>query len=300
MLKLKDDSSVIAPIQKFGITPSYVPGTAVPPSSPQKPRSPAVAATRHARFASKRVHQRFSANPVRHALGAVNHAPLFEDLSPSALSELADEGQESTFSHNENIFAEGDPLRSVSIVTSGHAKTIRHSAAGKIMILDLPGPGDVLDGLGSLPGSTHLLEARALKNCRVFSWDVARFESLSNKFPALRRNSTRLLLGRLRVLEARVHELATERVPQRLAKILLRLLVQNRGFVPASLADLTGEDLAQMVGTTQFTVSRLLCDWAAQRIIQPGRTAILVENLPGLIAIAMQIPVDRYSDPVDL
>jgi CRP-like cAMP-binding protein len=91
------------------------------------------------------------------------------------------------------------------------------------------------------------------------------------------------------MLEGRVHELATDRVPQRIAKILLRLILQGQGSARGPGIDLTGEDLAQMAGTTQFTVSRLLCDWAAQRIIQPERTAILVENLPGLIAIAMRV-----------
>ena len=43
-----------------------------------------------------------------------------------------------------------------------------------------------------------------------------------------------------------------------------------------------------MAGTTLFTVSRLLCEWAAQGIIRPERSAILFENLAGLIAVAMQ------------
>jgi CRP-like cAMP-binding protein len=91
------------------------------------------------------------------------------------------------------------------------------------------------------------------------------------------------------MLEGRVHELATDRVPQRLAKILLRLILQGQGSARAAGIDLTGEDLAQMAGTTQGTVSRLLCDWAAQRIIQPERSAILAENLPGLIAMALRV-----------
>lgn len=216
-------------------------------------------------------------------------AALFRDLCISELKEMAEAGQEHIFSHNEHLFAEGDPLRRVSIITSGHAKTIRHSAAGKLMILHISGPGDVLDGLGCSSGSTHSSDARAVRQCRVFSWNLERFESLSTRFPTLGRNSIRLLVGRLRMLEGKVHELATDRVPQRLAKILLRLILQGQGSARGAWIDLTGEDLAQMAGTTQFTISRLLCDWAAQRIIQPERTAILVENLPGLIALAMQV-----------
>jgi CRP-like cAMP-binding protein len=225
---------------------------------------------------------------AKHPLSAVIDAALFRDLFVSEFTEIAGAGEEHIFSHNQSLFSEGDPLRWVSIITSGHAKTIRHSAAGKPLILDISGPGDVLDGLGCSSERTHSVEARAVRHCRVFSWDVGRFESLSNRFPSLGRNSIRLLLARLRLLEGRLHELATDRVPQRLAKILLRLILQGQGSARGPRIELTGEDLAQMSGTTQFTVSRLLCDWATQRIIQPERSAILAENLPGLIAIAMQ------------
>jgi CRP-like cAMP-binding protein len=225
----------------------------------------------------------------KHCLSVVLHAPLFRDLPCSEFKELAGAGQERVFSHNETLFSEGAPLRSVSIITSGHAKIIRHGSDGKPLILHIYGPADVLDGVGCSDASTHSFEARAVKQCRVFSWEVGRFESLSRRFPTLGRNSMRLLLERLRVLEGRVHELASDRVPQRLAKILLRLILQTPSCGRSASIDLTGEDLAQMGGTTQFTVSRLLCDWAARRIIQPDRTAILVENLPGLIAIAMQV-----------
>jgi CRP-like cAMP-binding protein len=89
----------------------------------------------------------------------------------------------------------------------------------------------------------------------------------------------------LRLAEGRLHELATERVPQRLARVLLRLIVQAKGCQNQSL-DLSCEELAHMAGTTLSTVSRLLCYWAAEGIIQPERSAILVENLPGLIDVA--------------
>lgn len=283
------DPSLVTTTQDFEVTPLTVRGAAVAPSQARRqPRNQNVTLKGKAGWSSQPKRQRFRVALGKHPLSALMNAALFRDLSVSEFTEMAGAGQERIFSHNQSLFGEGDPLRWVSIITSGHAKTIRNSAAGKLMILHISGPGDVLDGLGCSPGSTHSVEARAVRHCRVFSWDVGRFESLSSRFPALGRNSVRLLLARLRILEGRIHELATDRVPQRLAKILLRLILQRQSSARSPLVDLTGEDLALMAGTTQFTVSRLLCDWAAQRIIQPERTAILVENLPGLIAIAMQ------------
>ena len=287
---LAGDPSGITTVRDLEVTPLAVRSSAIATSGATRQARPQhVTPNGTLSRNSQPMHHGFSVISGKHPLSAIVHAPLFRDLSTSELKEMSGAGQERIFSHNQSLFGEGDPLRSISIITSGHAKIVRHSTAGKLMILHVCGPGDALDGLGCSSGNTHSVEARAVRHCRVFSWEVGQFESFSRRFPTLRFNSMRLLLGRLRTLEGRVHELATDRVPQRLAKVLIRLIVHAQGSARSALVDLTGEDLAQMAGTTQFTVSRLLCDWASQRIIQPERTAILVENLPGLLGIAMQV-----------
>jgi CRP-like cAMP-binding protein len=109
-----------------------------------------------------------------------------------------------------------------------------------------------------------------MEHCRILSWELADFETLSRRFPVLLRNSMRILTQRMRILEGRVHEFATERVPQRLARVLLRLIAESGSSGVSAPVELSCEELAQMAGTTLFTVSRLLCEWAAQGIIRPG------------------------------
>jgi hypothetical protein len=41
-----------------------------------------------------------------------------------------------------------------------------------------------------------------------------------------------------------------------------------------------------MAGTTLFTVSRLLTEWAERAIIEPNRKAVVIEDLPALIQVA--------------
>ena len=48
------------------------------------------------------------------------------------------------------------------------------------------------------------------------------------------------------------------------------------------------EELAQMTGTTLFTVSRLLCQWEEKGIVSARREAVLVRNLPALIELSQQ------------
>src|ERR1700751_1624739 len=143
-LTLAGNQSVMT--QDLEVTSKFVKGTRTAPSEPQrKSETPGATALRILRWRSKPTHQRFSVASEEPPLGAVKHAPLSRDLSFSDCGEIADRGQERIFLRNETIFVEGDPLRSVSMITAGHAKTIRHSATGKIMIFNLFGGGAVFD-----------------------------------------------------------------------------------------------------------------------------------------------------------
>jgi CRP-like cAMP-binding protein len=219
----------------------------------------------------------------------VKRIGLFRDLSLSECGRIALEAQERAFQRGEIIFREDDPVGVVYAVASGRVKTIRSNRVGKLVILHLAGPGEVLDGLGLSMGSNHMFTAQAMGRCHVLTWDVEVFEALVRRCPTLQSNATGFLVRRLRMTECRLHELATERVPQRLARVLLRLIVQSESCESRQPIDLSCEELAQMAGTTLYTVSRLLCSWAAEGIIQPERSAIRVQNLPGLIHIATRV-----------
>ena len=80
--------------------------------------------------------------------------------------------------------------------------------------------------------------------------------------------------GRAQEFQSRLREVATERVPQRLAHMLLRLARQaGRPVANGTLIDfpLTRQDLAEMIGTTLYTVSRLLTEWSERGIVEIGR-----------------------------
>jgi CRP-like cAMP-binding protein len=89
------------------------------------------------------------------------------------------------------------------------------------------------------------------------------------------------------MLEERYRELATERVPPRLARALVRLVGHvGRPCEAGVRVALTREELAQMVGTTLFTVSRLLSQWESNGLVLGRREAVVVRDLSGLADFA--------------
>lgn len=74
---------------------------------------------------------------------------------------------------------------------------------------------------------------------------------------------------KLHILQECFCEMATLRVPSRLARALVRLAEQEGCGGQNAPITFTCEELGQMTGTTLFTVSRLRCKWTEMGLIYP-------------------------------
>jgi len=72
---------------------------------------------------------------------------------------------------------------------------------------------------------------------------------------------------------------ATEKVAKRLVLALLRLLKHIGKKVDGGIeVSLSREELAQMTGTTLFTISRILSQWGQLGFVLPKRESVLVRD----------------------
>jgi len=84
-------------------------------------------------------------------------------------------------------------------------------------------------------------------------------------------------------MEERYREISTEKVAGRLSHQLVRLMNQvGRKVDGAMEICLSREELAQLTGTTLFTVSRLLSDWDQRGIVSTRREAVSVHDVEAL------------------
>ena len=80
-------------------------------------------------------------------------------------------------------------------------------------------------------------------------------------------NAIQMMSDHVQEFQERFRQLATERVERRLARTILRLASQSgRKTDEGVLIDfpLSRQDLAEMCGTTLYTVSRTLSEWAGK------------------------------------
>ena len=213
----------------------------------------------------------------------VRPSPLFSEVPAAECREIVAAAHERHFARRRTIFLEGDQVRRVVLLTSGSAKIVQLGQSGAEVILGVRGPGEVVGTAGLRPQDRHSSTALALGASSALVWDAAAFETFSQRSVQLRRNITHILCQQLHELEQRYREISTERVSVRLSHQLVRLLNQLGRRVNGRLEiRLSREELAQLTGTTLFTVSRLLSDWNQRGIVSTRREAVSVHDFQRL------------------
>lgn len=224
----------------------------------------------------------------------IRTSPLFRGLSPIACGELADASRERSFRGQQTIFRQDDPIRYVDVIASGSVKITQLSHSGKEVILRVDQTGNPIDSIAKKYLEVHTISAHTIRHCSLLSWDVNAFAVFLDRFPIIHRNATEIIAKRLKNLEQRFCDVATKRVPQRVARVLLDLAESHGSGGPESIG-LSREELAQMTGTSLFTVSRLLSEWSEQEIVHVTRRSLVIEQLPRLKELA-EDPAELFAD----
>ena len=220
-------------------------------------------------------------------------SPLFAGLDREALAAVLAAAHERTVADGEAVFREGEPADSFCVVGAGRLKLTQVGPEGHEVILRFVGPGEASAALAVFDGTTYPGTAAAIGPTRVLVWSRAELQALLGRHPVLALNLLRLLSERLREVQERFRELATERVARRIARALLRLVRQaGRKVEDGVLIDmpLSRQNLAEMTGATLFTVSRTLSEWEARGIIRSGRERVVIARPHALVAIAEDLP----------
>lgn len=222
--------------------------------------------------------------------------PLFKNLPPQEIEMILSAANEQQFAAESFVFYQDDPAERVYVLTGGRIKLTQLSDDGQQVIMRVMTPGMMFAAISIVKGATYPVTAQAAENSSAIYWSHAVMLDLIQRFPVLSLNALEVLAGHVREFQDRYRELATERVERRLARAVLRLASQTgRKTDEGVLLDLpiTRQDLAEMTGTTLFTVSRIMSQWENQGIIQSGRERVVIRFPHGLVSIAEDLPVKR-------
>ncbi len=219
----------------------------------------------------------------------VKACTLFAGLEEATLAELADEARVERHAKRAQLFREGDPASSLYLMRAGRLKLTKVGANGQEIVVRFLLPGEPFGAIAIVAAAEYPVSAEVVETAETLSWGAEFLRRISHRQPALALNTTRVISGRMRELQERYRELATERVSQRVARAVLRLVRQaGRRVEGGVLLDLplSQQDLAELTGTTLFTISRTLSAWEVQGLVETARERLLIRSPHGLVKIA--------------
>ncbi len=216
---------------------------------------------------------------------------VFQNATDEDLKLIADHGIERSIEEGEFFFFQGDPAAYLYVLVSGRAKLMQSNPAGQQVNLRTITEWQMFGALGAVrEGATYPASAQALENSTALALKSEYLQELMKTRPYLSFDLMKLMTGYIQEMQERYRELATEKVERRIARALLRLAAQM-GSKNASGIELsfTRQDLAEMSGTTLYTVSRTLSDWERQGLVEAGRERVLIRNPHGVVSIAEEL-----------
>lgn len=229
----------------------------------------------------------------------LDSAELFSGLPEAELDEMVPHFRPHHYDPLDVLFLEGQPASEFHLIGRGKVKITQTSLDGEEVIMHVAEPGELIGALPTLEDDAYPAGAAALNEVVTFGVGADAFEAILLRHPLVARRLLKFATRQLQIAHRRLRELATERVERRIARALTRLAgqlgeEQGRGIEIA--APLSRQDLAEMCGTTLYTVSRTLKEWQRLGLVQTRRKKITILDPHGLVTIAEDLPPTHPTD----
>jgi CRP-like cAMP-binding protein len=205
--------------------------------------------------------------------------PLFADLDDRELTAIANVAKSRRYAKDDVVFYADESGDIFCLIREGQVKVTMISPEGKEIILKLLGPGDFFGEMALLddePRSATVVATEPLELITIWRNDF--LQILAENFDITRKVLAELS-RRLRSASSRIESLATMDVYGRLARFFLDLArdhgkMLDSGYVAVTRP--THQSIANMIGTSRETVSRLIHDLMRQNLlISEGKTIYL-------------------------
>jgi CRP-like cAMP-binding protein len=215
--------------------------------------------------------------------------PPFASLVPAQIREILNLAQARRFDLGAHVFDEGEVADRFFLLLDGHIRVVRLTPEGE-QVIALHIPSGQLFGIAPALGHSHYpATAVAAADCVVLCWPAGLWHEFVHKYEGFGPGSAKMIGHRVAEMNARIVEMATQAVEQRVANAVLRLIHQNGRKTAEGIEiafPITRQDLSEMTGTTLHTVSRMLSGWERDGVVKSERRHILVTDPHRLVVIS--------------
>lgn len=223
---------------------------------------------------------------------AVRAERLFCDMSKEAVAALDAIKFTGIYPKGSLLFVEGEDPRGVFIICSGRAKLTTSSTEGKTLIVKIAEAGEVLGASAAILGKPYEVSAETLEPSQMNFIKRDDFLRFLNTNVEACMHAAQQLSEKYQSAQREIRSLGlSQTTSEKLAKLLVDWCDRNGEQTPKGTrlsVLMTHEEIAQMIGTTRETVTRLLSDFKKKKIIEVKGSSIFVlqrEKLEEMVSI---------------
>jgi CRP-like cAMP-binding protein len=219
--------------------------------------------------------------------------PAFAGLGAEELDEILREARSLRYAKDTSVFEQGAEAHSFFVLLHGHLRVEKTTPQGQQIVVRYVSAGELFGVAQAMALKHYPATAVAAVDSVALCWPSASWSRLTGKFPGLAAGALRTVGNRLQDTQARVVEMSSEQVEQRVAHALLRLAKQAGVKVEHGVQidfPISRQDVAEMTGTTLHTVSRILSAWEQQGLVEGGRQRIVLRDPHRLFRLAEGTP----------
>lgn len=212
----------------------------------------------------------------------------FCNLHQPQMTEFNAMGHLTLYPAHATLLTEGQMPRGVYIACSGRCKLSIRARDGKTIILKIAGDRHVLGLSAVISGGPSLITATTIELCQIKFVERDSFLKLIEHSSLAALACANMLAREITTSFEDVHELLLARSStEKLARLLLSWVSgepRNRELrVPT---EFTNEEIAQMIGSSRETVTRLLSDMKRKDLIRLEGAMLVIPNRIALQAVA--------------
>lgn len=213
----------------------------------------------------------------------------FCQMSGDELQGLAAISYSTVYPEGSVLFVEGQMPRGVYVLCRGKAKLSMVSKEGKTLILRISEPGDILGLSSCLLSQPYQGTVETLTPCQL---NFIRREDFLHYIRSHANAMFRVAEFLSREYHSACHEIGALGLAHSAAEKMARLLLDwketrsNGNGATTLKLTLTHEEMAQMIGSSRETVTRMLARFRAGNYIEIHGSSLLIRNRAALEAIA--------------
>jgi CRP/FNR family transcriptional regulator, cyclic AMP receptor protein len=213
---------------------------------------------------------------------------LFCDLSSRVLEGLDAISSSATYPKGAILFVEGQEPRGVFVICNGRVKLSASSADGKSLILRVADPGEVVGLPGTISGKPYEVSAEALEPIQANFIPRDAFLRFLREHGEVAVRVAEILSDIYHATYQEVRYLGlSASAAEKLARFVLDYSAkhgksgQPDGSQQVALT-FTHEEIAEMIGSSRETVTRLFADFRHKRLVEIHGSTMTIKDKSGL------------------